>query len=52
MCYIPVKYPAFFDLNQFYLAWHFYHISKFMFYINFDKNCHKVKRVFFAKETA
>ncbi|ACR70212.1 hypothetical protein NT01EI_3060 [Edwardsiella ictaluri 93-146] len=34
----------FFDLNQFYLAWYFYHIGKFMFYINFDKNCHKVKR--------
>ncbi|ACY85568.1 hypothetical protein ETAE_2733 [Edwardsiella piscicida] len=38
MCYIPVKHPVFFDLNQFYLAWHFYHNSKFMFYINFDKN--------------
>ncbi|RFT04293.1 hypothetical protein CGL57_06970 [Edwardsiella anguillarum] len=49
MCYIPVKYPALFDLNQFYLAWNFYHIGKFMFYIKFDKNCHKVKRVFLLR---
>ncbi|ARD39189.1 hypothetical protein B6E78_07165 [Edwardsiella ictaluri] len=41
---LPVKQLIFFDLNQFYLAWYFCHIGKFMFYINFDKNCHKVKR--------